>query len=254
MSIFLGLEQSLQEAGVQYPIAFWRPKTAADCARVVDAIFDVVERNWRESPRLKSKDPSQENWRFSKQLKIADHNASPEITLQKRIADIGGPLWANEVPTASGLWDGHADRRRNVDLVRCVGARDFQLIELKVASNSPMEATVQALGYGVLYLQARVRYPPYLIERHSILRAKRVVVAVLAPKEFYAGFAEPELQESWNQAFQQLSRRLDPKLEAGFQYLVFPDHHVWPTTDDELKRSLAGIGPLFNPRGRVEPT
>jgi hypothetical protein len=56
----------------------------------------------------------------------------------------------------SGLIAGVADGRRAIDLVHQCGRRHFELIEIKIASDKPLYAAVEIIGYGCIGLLARV--------------------------------------------------------------------------------------------------
>ncbi len=116
-----------------------------------------IELNWELSPRLlEGKRPSAENWRLERRPHLAAHNASPEKTLEKAIARQAH--WYNQIPTASGLYHHRRDKLRNIDLVRAHDDGSYTLVELKVRSNSPLEATLELLIYVSLYEVARRRY------------------------------------------------------------------------------------------------
>jgi hypothetical protein len=130
-----------------------RPK-AFDASTLLESMLARVEQNWDTSPRRRRADPSEQNWRWEKQMDIADRNPSKEKRLEKRIAQLTGDDWVNQVPTASGLYESTRDRHRNVDLARRIGNRAFELIELKVDSGNPLLATAEILQYAVLLLAA----------------------------------------------------------------------------------------------------
>ena len=110
--------------------------------QLLEEAYGRLVSNLGRSPRFARSGPSQENWRFEKQLDHCPQNPSLEITLERAIARATGPDWANQVPTASGLWNDVADKRRAVDLVHRVGVRSFELIELKVESDTPLRASL----------------------------------------------------------------------------------------------------------------
>lgn len=62
--------------------------------------------------------------------------------------------WGNDVPTASGLVNS-GGRQMNVDLAHSV-TDGFELIELKLESNTPYDAALQILRYGAVYMLYRV--------------------------------------------------------------------------------------------------
>src|SRR5262245_62090909 len=108
MSIYGGLDVIIQH---------YLSKPNLDAKGLIEAMVACLETNWAISPRRQAgKRPSPKNWRFEAQLAIASHNQSPEKTLEKAIV---GCLkdWANQVPTASGLFGQYSDTHRNIDLV-----------------------------------------------------------------------------------------------------------------------------------------
>ena len=145
--------------------------------------------NLEGSPRFAHSGASQENWRFQKQLGDSPHNPSPEVTLERTIVRAMGGEWCNQVPTASGLWNADADKRRAVDLVCRVEGQNFELIELKVESDTPLRAAVEIVQYGLLYALARDRYPDTEQAGKDLLHAKEVHLRVLAPADYYAPYA-----------------------------------------------------------------
>jgi hypothetical protein len=130
---------------------------------IVDLIFRTVADNHKRGDAAAHRDRSHENWRWPRlQPQIAAHNTSPEVVLERAIAAACGRTgrtdWANQVPVASGLIVGAADRRRAIDLVHKRGERHFELIELKIASDTPLYAALVDRRVR-LYLVARSRSP-----------------------------------------------------------------------------------------------
>ena len=78
------------------------------------------------------------------------------------------------MPTASGLWDHTADKKRAVDLVRRFGDGCFELIELKVNSHTPLRAAVEIVQYTLLFCLARDRYAEQDLACKELLQAKEV--------------------------------------------------------------------------------
>jgi hypothetical protein len=133
---------------------------------VVDLIFQTVADNYERGDAATNRNRSEENWRWHRlQPQIAAHNTSPEVVLERAIAAAcqrtGRTDWANQVPVASGLIDGATDGRRAIDLVHQCSERHFELIELKIASDTPLYAAVEIIGYGCIWLLARA-HPPSL--------------------------------------------------------------------------------------------
>ena len=194
-----------------------------DARHLLEEAYARLVSNLERSPRFARSGPSQENWRFDKQLDHSAQNASPETTLERAIARAAGRDWANQVPAASGLWDHVADKRRAVDLVRRFGDRRFELIELKVESDTPLRAAVEIVQYGLLYALARERYPEWERGRQELLQAKEVHLRVLAPIGYYAPFSLGWLEHDLDAGLRALAlERFGEPLLASFAFEAFP--------------------------------
>jgi hypothetical protein len=157
---------------------------------IVELIFRTVAENYERGNCATNRDRSQENWRWQRlQPQIAAHNTSPEVVLERAIAAAckrtGRTDWGNQVPVASGLIVGAADGRRAIDLARRCAERHFEFIELKIASDTPLYAAVEIIGYGCIWLLARAN-PPSLTS--AILEADHVDLRVLAPMDYYTRY------------------------------------------------------------------
>ena len=134
------------------------PVKDLDVAALIEKIYGKIEHNWDNSTYHKR---SKENWRFEKKRGISKKNDSPEVGLERAIINIPRELWSdaldwvNQVPTASGLVDPSADGSRRIDLVHKCGDKEYEFIELKVGSDTPLYAAMEILKYGVLYIFAR---------------------------------------------------------------------------------------------------
>jgi hypothetical protein len=113
-----------------------KPPLAFDATSLIAEVLALLEARLRASGPART--PSAQNWRLEKQLWIAPHNTSGEKTLEKAIARVSGDAWANQVPTASGLINGTNDKHRNLDLVFRRESDGFELIELKMQSDTPL--------------------------------------------------------------------------------------------------------------------
>lgn len=148
-------------------------------ANLVVELHSHIVANW------KGRTPSRENWRLERQTVIAPRNKSPEVVLERAIAMLGkrGVLarWYNQIPVASGLVDGRADKRAAVDLIH-VQTGQTDLVELKWASDNPVFAVFEILQYGIAYLLCRDNSEAFGYENKELLRAECVGLQVLAPK------------------------------------------------------------------------
>lgn len=195
--------------------------------------------NLESSPRFARSGASLENWRFQKQLGDSPHNPSPEVTLERAIVRAMGGDWCNQVPAASGLWNAVADKRRAVDLVCRVEGQNFELIELKVESDTPLRAAVEIVQYGLLYVLARERYPETVRAGKDLLHAKEVHLRVLAPADYYAPYALGWLEHDLNIGLRTLaSEQFGVPLLASFSFHAFPGGFCWPCPVDVLVEQM----------------
>lgn len=205
-----------------------------------------LEAKWeRRSTRRRHAGPSKQNWRFEKKLKISPHNTSAEKTLEKAIAAQAGPDWANQVPTASGLFNSTGDKLRNVDLVRRCGNAEYEFIELKVNSDTPLYALDEVNAYGIYYVFSRIHYPSSYFYEKELLRANKIHLVVLAPRHFYPGFKLSSTALPVNEAWK---RFLDctplRNLDIDFAFHAFPEHFRWPNDRNEFIAALNDRAPL----------
>ncbi len=244
MSICRGLEliqsQWLANAAGQFG--------EADVVALMGQMLAQIEHNWLTSPRyLVGKRPSQENWRLEKRLYLAPHNTSPEKTLEKAIACLTD--WSNQVPTASGLFDQHSDKLRNIDLVRQTGSSSYDCVELKVGSNTPIDAALEALTYAVLYLHARQTYTDSERASKALLEATSIQWMVLAPTRYYLGDRRYlDLGDKISESLSSVAQSLNMPCRMTFGYWAFPEEFEWPCEASELERLLGQVFPLRRER------
>jgi hypothetical protein len=187
-----------------------------DLARTV---YDKVASNWGASHAAANKDRSRENWRWSLQTYISPANRSPEVMLERAIAKACvDDAWANQIPVASGLVTGANDGRRAIDLVQRRGEGHYELIELKIASDTPLYAAVELLGYACLWLLAR-EDPP--VTQPEFLDAKRLDLRVLAPAAYYAPYQLGQVERSIATGVRSLGRGAG--VDMTFEFDVLPD-------------------------------
>ena len=207
---------------------------------LVNLIFRTVTDNYERGDAAINRDRSLENWRWQRlQVQIADHNTSPEVVLERAIAAackrIGRTDWANQVPVASGLIAGAADGRRAIDLVRQCGKRHFELIELKIASDTPLYAAVEIIGYGCIWLLARA-YPPS--RKSAILEADHVDLRVLAPVNYYARYDLTELETALDRGCRSLGTAQGVTMTFAFHALGEQLVGSLPSDDGALLAAL----------------
>jgi hypothetical protein len=199
-----------------------------NAAILLDRLYERIVRNWDRSECR-----STQLWRSFAKTDIAAHNASPEKTLEKAIAE-WAPGWFNQIPAASGLLIGVEERHRNVDLGHFVAPGHLELIELKAGphADTPLRAAFEIAGYGLLYCFARAHSVQLGLPRDNrVLNASRIDLKVLAPRGVYAGYRFKWLEMSLNAGFQQFSiRRFTGALEMSFRFESFADDFEWPGT------------------------
>ena len=160
-------------------------------------VYRTVARNWAEGAAAANINRSRQNWRWTLQPSISAANRSPEVVLERAIAaacaSAGRDDWANQIPVASGLVAAAGDGRRAIDLAQRHDGQHYELIELKVASDTPLYAAVELLGYASLWLLARETPPAHA---PALLAADLIDLRVLAPAAFYEPFQLAKLEQS----------------------------------------------------------
>ncbi|MGI4815593.1 MAG: hypothetical protein ACRYGG_19960 [Janthinobacterium lividum] len=224
-SLVHGVEDAACEA---LGIARLRHRSALRSLRVCDGldlaavVHNVISINWLAGQASLNKDRSRQNWRWTLQPQIGAANRSPEVVLERAIAaecvSAGRDDWANQIPVASGLVDGARDGRRAIDLAHRSGERAYELIELKIASDTPLYAAVELLGYASLWLLARGDPPEH---RPELLKGDHIDLRVLGPAAFYDRFELAELERSVNRSVRVLGEQHAVALTFGFD--VLPD-------------------------------
>jgi hypothetical protein len=207
-------------------------------AGAVGAIFEAIALNWRACRVARGDSSSRENWRWrAPQLQIAAHNASPEVVLERAIVGAceraGRRDWANQVPVASGVAGASAERRRAIDLVHQTGPNAFEFIELKVASDNPLYAAVEIIGYTAIWLLSRGDSAP---NPSSLLNAEAVAAVVLAPESYYARYRLEGIARRLDEEMATLGRRFG--LGLSFRFEAFPDEFAAPPHSDQRIATL----------------
>jgi hypothetical protein len=209
-----------------------------DARKLLEETYARLVSNLDRSPRFAQSGSSLENWRFEKQRACSPKNRSPEVTLERAIVAATGPDWVNQVPTASGLWDGVADKRCAVDLVRQVAERSFELVELKVNSDTPLRAAVEIVHYGLLYALARDHHHE-TEPANGLLDADDVQLRVLAPANYYAPYNLEWLSHDFDAAGRAFaSERGGGRFTMSFAFDAFPTDFGWPSAFTRLLDAL----------------
>lgn len=217
--------------------------TSVDIARL---LFEVIAANYVRGGATANKDRSQQNWRWcSIQSQIGAANRSPEVVLERAVAAsclrAGRVDWGNQVPVASGLIRGVSDRRRAIDLVHRRGERHFEFIELKIASDTPLYAAIEIIGYACIWLLARGDRPS---RPSALLDADQVDLRVLAPAAFYGSHKLQAIESRLDQSSSALGERHGVTLTFGFDVLDDRLSESPLPADDALLSLLAARQPL----------
>jgi hypothetical protein len=182
---------------------------------LVKDIYDQLSQNCEEKLQAKRRlktnasvkapsPPSEENWRWEPRITLTRGESGKghigaEVPLERAIAILSAMHrfglnndWTNQMPVASGLTK-DLEGKRCIDLVHRSGTGVYHFIELKTSgpddSDSPLNAAIEILIYGLIYVYSRVHredmnYDPSKLE---VLRdsTKRVNLHVVAPEDFY---------------------------------------------------------------------
>lgn len=230
-----------------------RGLTHLNGAALVRELYDHTVERWRAVNGRFPRRASIENWRFTLNPKISEHNASPETQVEKQISFLAeqGRLgkkdeWANQIPVASGLLNGHANKRACIDLAQRMGPRSFDLIELKLqpGSGHALSAAMQLLRYGVLYLFSRRngRELGYVLGGSGLLGARRMRLIVLAPVDYYKGISPALLQSLRDELNAGLAMECSGEgvadLTTDLDFHQFGEPFQWPSSESELISAL----------------
>lgn len=210
-----------------------------------DIVYGAVSRNWALGRAIENKNRSRQNWRWTLQPQIGAANRSAEVVLERAIAraceGTGRLDWANQVPVASGLVKGAADGRRAIDLIQRRAPDRYEIIELKIASDTPLYAAVELLGYASLWLLARQDPPD---TEPDILKADDIDLRVLAPAAFYAPFNLVDLEESVDRGVRLLGEKHQMRLTFAFDVLPASLLEEPLPSGSELLKEVAARVPL----------
>jgi hypothetical protein len=188
----------------------------------VVAAYTIVQENWRRSLTTGQGSRSRQNWRsVQPALSIAAHNRSPEVVLERSIAAAVAELrpgkWWVQMPMVSGMAGPNADRRRAIDLVHRRDDGALELIELKVASDTPLYAAYEIIGSACLWLLSRQAAGQGAAS--PLLVANSLHVRVLAPAAFYRRFGLNALERQLDRELRVLGEEHGVALGFGFDLL-----------------------------------
>lgn len=208
-------------------------------AGAVDATYSRIASNWQLCRQAGIGSPSAANWRWRvPQLAISAHNTSPEVRLERALIvaceRLGRSDWSNQVPVASGVAGANAERRRAIDLVHQRGPGHFELVELKVASDTPLYAAFEIIGYTCIWLLSKLDLSA---PDNHLLTAQAIDAVVLAPTAFYAPYRLDALRLQLHDDLQLLGH--EHGVALSFRFEAFPDRSANPPwTDEQLAHLL----------------
>lgn len=211
------------------PMSFNGEKFVADMYQCIEGNLDLVDRT-----------PSAKNWK-QRSTKAGDlrkpdeKNMSAEVKLERAIVEKWGNCWNYQMPVASGLINENSDKRRAVDLVFRHEDHYYDLVELKIKSDTPLYAAMEILGYGLVYLVSRTDRAGKLKYKAAdlpVLRANRITLSVLAPTDYYDYKGSLKwLRDEINDGLRQFST---PELALDFRFESFD----FPWTSESTVRDL----------------
>ena len=192
-----------------------------DGVAVIDTIHGTIADDYARHGASANRNSSKETWRWpSLQPSRRANTPGREVRLERAIADacirLGRTDWANQVPTASGLLGPKRDRHRCIDLIRRRGERHFELIELKIDSDTPLYAAVEIIAHACLWLIARTDRPS---RPSALLDADHMDLRVLGPPAYYAPFALTPIETALDAGLHALGQRHGVALTFAFDLL-----------------------------------
>jgi len=212
-----------------------------DLGRLIDGMAEKIEANWIESGRQwRGKD----NWRWELRTDLDEHNLSPEVRLNrklaKKLAELDGRRWANEIPTGSGLMARVDSSTGGLDFAYRPSPERLCLIELKNGEN-PVSAAFQIVTYALVWNLARRVHAGVVSREEPITMAQEWVKAneadlrVLVPTDHYKPFRNLAwFEERLNDGIAAFGAKHDLCLTFGFRR--FDDA---PTDEVQALKALA---------------
>ena len=219
------------------------PPKSFDGAALVAAIYARIEHNLANRPTEKRPTPSAQNWRLrltddEQLIRPSSGNTSAEVKLERAIVQKWPESWTYQMSVASGLFDGYSDKRRAVDLVFDHGDGHYDLVELKIKSDTSLYAAMEILGYGLVYLASRRDRAvnlKYATADLPVLTANRITLCVLAPEGYYAGSDLMWLQVAIHDG---LKRFAAPDLNMDFRFEKFDSQWCHDLPPKDLPETL----------------
>ena len=241
-SVLWTLDSALRKRFARIEDPCWKER-AESTAKFLEHALD-----WLGKHLTSSRSPwrSKELWRLDGPRKVPEGG---EKRLAYHLCNLASDLY-REIPAASGVvdWDGQRNKLANLDLVREIApAAEYELIELKIASDTPEYAAATLVRYALLYVLARSQAPAELRKARPILQATKVVLRVWAPAEYYDGFDGRCLQTAISDGL----RTVTAGLIDGFRFMSLDpqsgrtDEVDWIACCGRLRRPIPHVpGPF----------
>ena len=219
-----------------------KDKTVSDFEALISDLYCQIDNN-----RTSSRTPSKENWRSSCQTRLDPGNRSPEVLLERAIAILGEkgimPGWCNQVPVASGLIDGRADKRAAIDLVH-LEDNHATFIELKWKSDTPAFAAFEILQYGLAYLFSYIHRKDFGYAEKDLMNVNRVSLQVLAPSLYYDKCTLGWLGQGLNESIRSFaSSKTNGAITMYFDFLAFPKGFELPFDTGSKVKAMTALPP-----------
>ena len=205
------------------------PPNEFDGVALIEAIYATIENNLNKRPDRKV---SSKNWKVrssddNKSIKTSKHNTSDEVTLERAIVEKWPTKWTYQMPVASGIFGSNSDKRRAIDLVHSNKNGDFEFVELKMTSDTPLYAAMEILGYGLVYLASRrdsAKNLKYNDKTLPVLKAEKISLCLLAPEEYYEKCNLKWLQIAINEGLKNITK---DDFDISFRFEKFEPKFKW---------------------------
>ena len=215
---------------------------------LLQKMYDQILSNWGRLKNTHETQPSQENWRFTQNPYTSEDNDSPEVGLERYFIKIADGLWANQVPTSSGLLGPDANKHTKIDMVFKSNKKEFEFIELKIHSNQPLYAAIEIIGYGMIYhfTMNHLSNLGYSDSGKEILEAEHIHLKVLAPKDYYTDHNMRWLENMLDKGLADFHSLKEWKMDFRFERLPEPITTATKEIDSQLARAaIKGRSPLY---------
>ena len=212
----------------------------------LNASYARIRQNWLAAIDAGYTNPSKENWRWKRHLDLGPGNRSPELLLERAIVNACGDNWSNQMPTASGLVGPATDKRAAVDLVYRKDSTTYSLIELKVASDTPLFAAIEILMYGLLFVWSKENQDDlgYNLETQPVLAANTITLCVLAPNDYYRKFDLTTLASTLDSGLAEFGKQHE--LELGFEFCQLGADYAPDSTPELTQSAISNRSPVWS--------